>query len=339
MQSNEESIMLGQLIRGVATAALAVALGGAAALAADKTITIGHFGNPTPMQLVAASDQLEQETGWTIDWRKFQAGTDVIAAMASGDIKLSELGSSPLAIAATQGVPIEMFMLSDVIGSAKSLIARDGTGIETLADLKGKRVAVPLASTAHFSLLGALENAGVDPSEVTILGMSPDQIAAAWAQDQIDAAFVWEPVQSKITENGKRIVSADEVEGKPTFDAWVVNTDFAAENPDFLVAFVKAMDEAFNQYNADPAAWTPESEPVQTIAGRTGANPQDIPVSLKGYVFPDISTQLSDEWLGGGIAGTLKDTAAFLKSQKKIPAALDDYSGFVDPQFLEAARQ
>ncbi len=331
--------MLGKVTRVVASAVCVAALAGTGAVAADKTITIGHFGNPTPMQLVAASDQLETETGWTIDWRKFQAGTDVIAAMASGDIKLSELGSSPLAIAATQGVPLEMFMLSDVIGSAESLIARNGTGIEKVEDLKGKKVAVPLASTAHFSLLGALENAGVDPAEVTILGMSPDQIAAAWAQDQIDAAFIWEPVQSKIAENGKRIIAANEVTGKPTFDAWVVNTDFAKENPDFVIAFVRAINAAFKQYNDDPAAWTPDSEPVKTIAERTGANPQDIPVSLKGYKFPEVSDQLSDQWLGGGIAGTLQDTAAFLKSQKKIPAALDDYSSFVDPEFLKAAQQ
>ncbi len=330
--------MLGQLIRGVATAAVAVALGGAAALAADKTITIGHFGNPTPMQLVAASDQLEKETGWTIDWRKFQAGTDVIAAMASGDIKLSELGSSPIAIALTQGVPIELFMISDVIGSAESLVARDGTGIETIADLKGKKVAVPLASTAHFSLLGALEQAGVDPAEVTILGMSPDQMNAAWAQEQIDAGFVWGPTLARMKENGQVLITADQVEGKPTFDGWVVNTEFANENPDFMVAFVKAIAQVFDEYNSNPDAWDASSKEVQTISERSGAKAEEIPDILAGYKYPDMETQLSDAWLGGGVAGTIGSTAQFLKAQKKIPAALDDYSKFVDPEFLKAAQ-
>lgn len=70
--------------------------------------------------------------------------------MASGDVVISELGSSPLAIATSQGVDIQLFMLAQVIGKAESLIVRDGSGIASIEDLKGKRVAVPVGSTAHF---------------------------------------------------------------------------------------------------------------------------------------------------------------------------------------------
>lgn len=330
-------MMLGRVFKTAVAAVLIAGFGSVAAWAADKTVIIGHFGNATPMQLVAASDELSKGTGWTIEWRKFQAGTDVIAAMASGDIKLSELGSSPLAIAATQGVDLELFMISDGIGSAEALIARDGAGIDKLADIKGKKVGVPLGSTAHFSLMGALENAGIPASDVTVLGMSPDQIAAAWSQDQIDATFVWDPVQTKVKANGKMILHAGEVEGKPTFDGWVVNRDFGEQNKDFMVAFVKAIAKANESYTSDPDAWTADSEAIKTIAKRTGANAADIPTILKGYSLPSIKEQLSDKWLGGAMAGNMAATAKFLKEQKKIPAALDDYSKFVNPSFLEAA--
>ena len=100
-----------------------------------ETVTIGHFGNPTPMQVALAEGRFDEATGWDIEWRKFGSGSEVIAAMAPGDIKLAELGSSPLAIATSQGVELEMFMLAQVLGSAESLIARDGAEIETLADL------------------------------------------------------------------------------------------------------------------------------------------------------------------------------------------------------------
>jgi taurine transport system substrate-binding protein len=329
--------MLGRLLKSAAAAAIIVGLGSVATWAADKTVVIGHFGNATPMQLVAASDELGKETGWTIEWRKFQAGTDVIAAMASGDIKLSELGSSPLAIAATQGVDLELFMISDGIGSAEALIARDGAGIEKLEDLKGKKIGVPLGSTAHFSLMGALENASIPASDVTILGMSPDQIAAAWSQDQIDATFIWDPVQTKVKANGKMLIHAGEVTGKPTFDGWVVNREFAAENKDFMVAFVKAIAKANESYTSNPDAWTADSEPVKAIAARTGANAADIPTILKGYSLPSIKEQLSADWLGGAMAGNMAATAKFLKEQKKIPSVLDDYSKFVNASFLEAA--
>ena len=188
--------MLKTLMIGVATSAL---LAGAAS--AEKII-IGHFGNPTPMQLLSTMDALEQETGWEIEWRKFAAGTDVIAAMASGDVVLSELGSSPLAIAASQGVDLQLIAFSDVIGTAESLIAHNDSGITSVADLKGKRIAVPVGSTAHFSLMGALQHEGIAETDVTIMNMPPDQIAAAWDQGVIDAAWVWQPVQSEILKTG-----------------------------------------------------------------------------------------------------------------------------------------
>lgn len=319
------------------TATIALGASGGA-MAADKTITIGHFGNSTPMQLVAASDKLAKETGWKIEWRKFQSGTDVIAAMASGGIKISELGSSPLAIAATQGIDLKLFMISDGIAGAEALVARDSAGIKTVKDLKGKRVGVPLGSTSHFSLMGALQNAGVPASDVTILGMSPDQINAAWAQKQIDAAFVWDPVQTKIRSDGGHVViDAAQVKGKPTFDGWVVNDDFAKDNKAFLVAFVKAIAAADEEYTKDPKAFTPDSAAVKTIAERTGANPQDVPTILKGYEFPTLKEQASEKWLGGAMAGVLKQTAEFLKAQKKIMTVLPSYKKFVTAEYVEAA--
>jgi len=326
--------MMLKVLRNVTAAAAIFGVGLMTAQAGNKTVIIGHFGNATPMQLVAASDALSKETGWKIEWRKFQSGTDVIAAMASGDIKISELGSSPLAIAATQGVDLQLFMISDAIGSAEALIVRNGTGINSIADLKGKKVGVPLGSTSHFSLMGALDNAGVAASDVTVLGMSPDQIAAAWSQKQIDATFIWDPVQTKVRADGKMLIHAGQVKGKPTFDGWVVNREFGEKNRSLIVAFIKAITKANQSYTSNPAAWTADSAPVKTIAQRTGAKAADIPVILKGYGFPSISDQLSSAWLGGAIANSIGATAVFLKEQKKISTALNDYTKFVNSSYL-----
>ena len=306
---------------------------------AQETVIIGHFGNPTPDQVAAADKKFEAATGWKIDWRKFASGTDVIAAMASGDVNVAELGSSPLAIAASQGVDLELFMIAEVIGSAESLIVRNGSGIEKIEDLKGKRIAVPIGSTAHFSLMGAIAHAGLKPGDVTIMNMPPDQIAAAWQQDAIDAAFIWEPVQSKILENGKNLVSGTDTTewGYPTFDGWVVNKAFAEKNHDSMVAFTKAMAEANNAYLADPAKWTADSAPVKTIAERTGAAADQVPQILKGFGFLPLDQQIGDKWLGGGAAKAMKDTADFLKAAGRIDQVRDDYSPFVTSEFAKAA--
>jgi taurine transport system substrate-binding protein len=331
--------MPSKIISIAVAAAVSLAMSIGIVQADDKTIIVGHFGEPTPAQLVRASDELSKGTGFKVEWRKFQSGTEVIAAMASGDVVISQSGSSPFVIGATQGVDAQMFMIEHGISTGEALIARNGSGIEKLEDLKGKKVGVPLGSTSHYSLMGALANAGIKSDEVTILGMTPDQIAAAWSQGQIDATFVWDPVRSKALENGKMIISAGEVTGNLTYNAWVVNTAFAKEHPDFMVAFVKAMDKADAEYNSNPTAWTPDSDVVKTLAQMTGAAPADIPAIAKGYSFPSVADQLSDKWFGGAVQQGLPSIAKFLVEQKRIPKALDDYSPFVNTEFLKKAAQ
>lgn len=316
------------------TAALALS---ASALAAE-TMVIATFSDPTPMNAVRATDAFEKATGWDIEFRVFNSGTDVIAAMASGDVKVAELGSSPLAIAASQGVDLQMFMLSYAIGQSESLIAHDGSGITSVADLKGKRIAVPVGSTAHYSLMGAIAHAGLSESDVTIISMPPDQIAAAWDQGNIDAAFIWPPVQTQLLETGTRIIGADQTAewGYPTFNAWVVNSEFAAAHKDEMVAFAKEMDAANQAYLADPAAWTADNESVKAIADLTGAGADQIPEILKGYTFVPLADQNGDAWLGNA-ANIMKSTAEFLKSAGRIDTVADDYSAFVNTEIAADA--
>ncbi len=321
-----------RLTLGVAAAALFAT----SALAED--VVIGHFGNPTPFQAYRVDKKFEEATGWTIEWRQFGSGTEVIAAMASGDIKLAELGSSPLAIGASQGVDFQLFMLSEGIGTAESLIAKKDSGIASLADLKGKRVAVPVGSTAHFSLMGALAHEGISEADITIVNLPADQIAAAWDGGQVDAAWIWEPVQNQILQTGTFIIGADQTAawGYPTFDGWVVNTEFAKEHADELVAFAKTFEAANQPYLADPASFSPDSETVKNIAAMTGADPSQVPNILKGFTFVPLKDQLGDAWLGSA-PEKMKYTADFLVAAGRIDAAIDDYTPFVNTSILEAA--
>ncbi len=321
------------LLLGVA----ALALSAGAALA--ENVIIGHFGSPTPMQVARAAGAFDAATGWTIEWRQFGSGTEVIAAMASGDVQVAELGSSPLAIGTSQGLEIQLFMIAQGLGTAESLIATKASGATKIEDLKGKKIAVPVGSTAHYSLMGGLTHAGIAETDVTIMNLPADQIAAAWDSGQVDAAFIWEPVQNQILQTGTFILGADQTAawGFPTFNGWVVNTAFAAANADAMVAFAKTMNEANTAYLADPAAWTADSAPVKTIAEVTGAAADQVPNILKGFTFIPLADQMAPSWLGGASAN-MKTTADFLVKAGRIDAAIDDYSGFVNTTIAEAAK-
>jgi taurine transport system substrate-binding protein len=307
--------------------------------AAQQKVLIGNFGDPAPYEAASADGRFQKATGWNIEWRKFNSGAEVNAAMASGAIVISELGSVPLAAGASQGVDYELFLIGKAIGASESLIVRNGAGIDKPADLKGKKIAVPVGSTAHFSLMGALKMWNLGDKDVQVIGMSPPEISAAWSQNAIDAAFIWEPVQSKLRANGKLMTTAGDVgkAGYPTFNGWVVNKKFAQQNRAAMIGFIKVMNEVNEDYTANKGKWTADSAPVKAIAARVGAKPGDILADLDGATYPGGKEQVSAEWLGGGAARFMKSTADFLKSAGRINTVADSYSKFVNADLAKAA--
>jgi taurine transport system substrate-binding protein len=325
-----------------AAAALAVAAATAAS-AEDKEATFAHQDMVVPFRVLIESGELEKATGYKINWKKFTGGGDVIRAMASGDIQIGEVGSSPAAAAASQGMDVQVFWILDDIANAEQLVARNGSGVNSAADLKGKKIGVPFVSTTHYQLLFALKEAGIGAKEATVLNMRPPEIVAAWERGDIDATFVWNPALAKVKESGKVIASAGELakKGRPTFDAIMVKRDWAEKHKDFMVALVKAIAAIDAKYKAEGAKWTADSAEAKAVAKISGADVKDVPEALAAYAFPSLAEQASKTWLGGGkdagVAKALADTSNFLKEQGRVAEVAPDYSKFVTDAYVKAA--
>jgi taurine transport system substrate-binding protein len=310
---------------------------------AQKEVAIGYQLVYNPWKVAIVNGDFEKATGYKINWRKFDSGAKVITAMASGDVQLALAGSSPIAAGMSRGLDVELVWIAEDIASAEALAVRDGSGISAPQDLKGKTLGVPFASTTHFHTLFALEQFGINPTELKILNMQPPQIAAAWERGDIDAAFVWDPALGAIKKTGKVLITSGLLSswGKATFDGMLADKSFAAENPDFMCRFIKTLAAADEAYRGNPAAWTPDSPAVKAIIKLIGGNPEDVPTVLDLYDFPTLEEQASARWLGGGAKGgavkALNFTSEFLKGEKKIPAVLPDYSVGVNPKWVEAA--
>ena len=315
------------------------------ALAADKEVTIGYQLIYSPWHVAIADSRFEKATGWQINWRQFDSGAKVVTAMDNGEVQIALAGSSPIAAGISRGIPIELFWIVNDIASAEALVARDGAGIVAPQDLKGKKIAVPFVSTTHFHTLFALEQFGIDTSEVEVLNMQPPRIAEAWSAGQIDAAFVWDPVLGFIKQSGDVLITSGQLSawGKATFDGMVALRDFSAANPEFMAAFVSVLAEADEVYRSNAETWTSDTPEVKAIAELVGGNPDNVPAVLALYGFPALAEQVSCRWLGcgkdGGAARALLFTSEFLRDQGKIDGVLPEYSRFVNPAFVEAARQ
>ncbi len=312
---------------------------------AQKTVTFAYQDMMNPWRWVQQSQEVEKATGFKINWRQFGGGGDVIRAMASGDVQLGEVGSTGVATAISQGMDVELFWILEDIAAAEALVARNGSGINTVADLKGKKIATPFVSTSHFQLLYAMQQAGLKPSDAQVLNMRPPEIAAAWSRGDIDATFIWDPVLSNVKKTGKVLLTSGDIckKGACTFDGLVVTQKFAKENPGFMVALVKALAKADADYRANPKAWTADPAKVAAVAKWSGGKPEEVADAMALYGFPSLHDQASATWLGGGANGAatkaLAQQANFLKDQGRLTSVAPDFSKNVTTEWVTKAMQ
>ena len=306
--------------------------------AADKPLTIAWQTTVEPSKLPQADGLYDKALG-PIAWRKFDSGAEVIAAMASGDVQIGYVGSSPLAAAAARRLPVQCFYIVGLIGEAEALVVKKDGGVMKPADLVGRKIAVPFVSTTHYSLLAALRHWQIDPKTVQVLNLRPPEIVAAWTRGDIDAAYIWDPALGKIKPTARVLTTSTEVAawGAPTFDAWIVRSDYAAAHPDIVTGFARVTGMAYADYRKTPANWAAGSEAATKIAKLTGADAADVPMLLTGYRFPLLDEQASASLLGGDTTKAVADTAAFLKAQGKVPGVLDDYTPYVTARFVRDA--
>ncbi len=257
-------------------------------------------------------DNALEELGVRVEWIDFASGSDVNAALASGDIDLGLVGSTLFAIGIERGIAYELIWIFDVIGSGEALIARSDRGIETVADLRGKIVATPFGSTTHYTVLEALKTAGLDPSDVTLIDLKPQDILAAWSRGDIDAAYVWEPTLSALeSQNGRILISsADLVEyGVVTADLGVVRSEFLRQYPHIVEIYLDAQARAVDLINSDRIV------AAQIIGSAFGIPQEEIAQQMEGFAYIAACEQFSPRWLGGDMARMIQDTARFLAEQ------------------------
>ncbi|MGH3584510.1 MAG: glycine betaine ABC transporter substrate-binding protein, partial [Mycobacterium sp.] len=261
---------------------------------------------------------------YNIKWTKFDSGADVNTAFIAKEIDFGAIGSSPVArgLSAPLNIPYKVAFVLDVAGDNEALVARDGAGINTIADLKGKRVATPFASTAHYSLLAALAQNGLSAADVQLIDLQPQAILAAWDRGDIAAAYTWLPTLDQLRKTGKDLITSRQLatDGKPTLDLGVVSDEFADAHPDVVDVWRRQEARALNVISDDPAA------AAKAIAAEIGLTPEDVVGQLKQGVYLTPQEVSSQQWLGsdgkpGNIAANLESASQFLADQKQIPAA------------------
>jgi taurine transport system substrate-binding protein len=292
--------------------AVACALGGrftATRAAEPDVVRMGWFGGPRPWIIGKANGLYDKAMGTKVEWVQFPSGAAALTALASKQVDISRLGSPPTVAAMCRGVPIEMIAISGLIATSERLIVRSQIG--SIAELKGKKLAYPPGSTAHFALMAALKVNNVPANQVTLLGMAPTEMVAAWQRGDIDAGFVWGPFSHTMEKAGGKqmLVAADlQKNGYYVWNNYVVRKEFGEKYPDTVARFLRAFESDCETYKKDVDG------SAKIIAAHLNQDLAAVKDTLAGLAYPPLAEQMTAKYLGAGgtIAPAMMEIAKFL---------------------------
>lgn len=295
----------------------------------DKTVAISK----------SYFDEFFKDKGIKTEFIFFDSGVAANQAFSSGSIDFAEMGHTNGVVALANNLPVNLIWIHEVLGSNEALVVKQGSGIEKIEDLEGKKIATTFSSTSHLSLLKALEKAGIE-DKVQLLDMQTAEIVAAWERGDIEAAYSWEPGLSRLKESGSVLIDSEQLskEGIITANIDLVHNNFAKAYPDLVVDYIRVLDKAVNLYKDNP------EEAIEAASKQLELDLDETKHQMAGTVWLSADEQISSSYLGsqespGYFHEVFMQSAEFLKDQGNIDRvpSMEEINEFINSSYVEMA--
>lgn len=221
---------VGTVVRAALIAAFAV-IAATSAKADDKVVRIG-FQKYGKLVLLKSKGTLEgklKAIGYSVEWKEFPAGPQMLEALNVGAIDFGNTGETPPIFAQAAGAPLAYVAYEPPAPKGEAILVPQDSPIKSVADLKGKKVALNKGSNVHYLLVKALEKAGVKYSEIEPVFLAPADARAAFERGAVQAWVIWDPFQAA----AEGAIKAREL----------ANAEGLVPNYQFYLASRKAIDE------------------------------------------------------------------------------------------------
>lgn len=190
-RSHRSSLVAATLALGLLVAPLADA--------AEK-LRIGYQKSSTLISLLKSQGSLEKALAGQnveISWHEFPSGQPLLEALNVGNVDLSaDVADTVPVFAQAAGAQLAYFAQEAPSPSAQAILLRNDSPVHSLADLKGKKIAVTKAAGSHYLLIAALAKAGLKFSDIEPAYLTPADGRAAFENNKVDAWVTWEPFLS-----------------------------------------------------------------------------------------------------------------------------------------------
>jgi sulfonate transport system substrate-binding protein len=222
-----------------------------------RTLRIGFQKGGGLLGLLKAQGRLEATLaaqGWGLTWHEFPAGPQLLEALNAGSVDFGYTGAPPPIFAQAADKDIVYVGAEPSGPSAEAIVVRPGSALASVADLRGKRVAVQKGSSANFLLVAALEKAGVAFADIQPIYLAPADARAAFESERVDAWSIWDPYLAAIQASLKVRVLADYTGLLHTNSFYESSRAFSTQSPQQLSLVLEELSRAGAWASANPAA-------------------------------------------------------------------------------------
>ena len=257
--------------------------------------------------------------GYSVKWVEFGGGPQQFEALNTGNLDITFAGESPSIFAQAAGMPIVYIATTNPNPKSVAFLIPNNSPIKTIADLKGKKVALQKASAVQYTLVKGLAQAGLKLSDIQPVYLPPADANVAFSQQQVDAWVIWEPFITWTEEKRTGRILKDGEGLKDIGNFYTTSRKFAQEHPEFIKLFLEEVQKA--------EAWTRDNPRkfAQLMASELGTDAKAMEKVIGKYK-PGI-VPISDR-----VIAKQQEIANMYYEIGMLPKQIDVKQAFLTPQ-------
>ncbi len=316
--------------RGFIAIALVMLVAGLAACGGEdepplRVATIPWVG----YQPVHLARTLEDWSDDDIRVAEFASNTESLRAFRNDNVEVAALTLDEALLLRADGHAIRIILMMDYSYGADTIVAQPD--IDSLADLKGRRVGVENSAATAYLLARGLEHAGLDTGDVDVVRVNAGRHERAFRDEEVDALATFEPIRSRLLDQGAReLFDSTSIPGE-IVDVLVVNEDAMGAHPDHLQKLVNGWLEALGVLDADPG------HAREVMASHGGLTSAELERALEGVEFPSGTENcdlLADD--GDALRETTRQLLDLMDDYGLLPRQIS-LEDLFDDRFVQAA--
>jgi len=264
----------GVMTAGMPAAAQAQAKG-------EVQVRIGYqkYGTLTLLKGRGTLEKRLAEQGVGVKWTEFPAGPVLLEGLNVGSIDFGTVGEAPPIFAQAAGANLVYVGNEPASPASEAIVVPKGSSLRTLADLKGKKVALNKGSNVHYLLLKALEKAGVAYADIQPVFLPPADARAAFERGSVDAWAIWDPFLAAAEKQLGARVLADGKGLVANYQFYLASRTYAEKNPEILRIVLDEVAKVDDWGRSNP------DEVATILAAQTGLGKDVVALAASRYAY------------------------------------------------------